>query len=197
MDKKINSFNYKLVILGDSSVGKSSLASRHINKRFNEFNEPTIGASFFSSSNLVNDKEIKLEIWDTAGQERYKSLAPMYYRGANVALVVFDITNKESFNNAFNWIRELKERTNNCLIYLAGNKCDRQNDRQVSIEDVNDTLKTYDINYLETSAKCDINIDKLFKRICLDLSNRNIDEEPKNPILVNNIPPTKKFKCCN
>ena len=112
---------YKVVILGDSSVGKSSIINRYINKVFNDYNEPTIGAAFFT---VIINKNIQLEIWDTAGQERYKSLAPMYYRGSHAAFVVYDITNKNSFNNALKWIDELKMITDGCLIYLIGNKSD-------------------------------------------------------------------------
>jgi len=87
----------KLVMLGDSGVGKSSLVSRYINDNFFEFQEPTIGAAFNVKNLNIDGKAVKLEIWDTAGQERYKSLAPMYYRGAQIALICYDMTSHESF----------------------------------------------------------------------------------------------------
>ena len=88
---------YKLVLLGSSSVGKSSIAIRAVNGSFNETNEPTIGAAFFTKTIDTGDNVVKFEIWDTAGQERYLSLAPLYYRGANVIFIVYDSTNYESF----------------------------------------------------------------------------------------------------
>ena len=90
----------KLVLLGDSAVGKSSIVSRYIRKEFNEFQEPTIGASFLTSTVEFENNKVKFEVWDTAGQERYRSLAPMYYRGATTAMVVYDITSVESYNRA-------------------------------------------------------------------------------------------------
>ena len=85
--------NYKLVLLGDSAVGKSCISNRFVNDNFYDFQEPTIGAAFSTKEFVFNEKKIKYEIWDTAGQERYRSLAPMYYRGARAAVIVFDITN--------------------------------------------------------------------------------------------------------
>ena len=93
---KKDTINYKFVLVGDSAVGKSSIANRYISNDFYEFQEPTIGAAFMSKKLNIDDKEIKLEIWDTAGQERYRSLAPMYYRNASVAIVVYDITKASS-----------------------------------------------------------------------------------------------------
>ena len=107
---------FKLVLLGDSAVGKSCLATRFVNDDYHEFQEPTIGAAFLTKEIIVNDKKITFEIWDTAGQERYKSLAPMYYRGASAALIVFDITSRDSFNGAKLWINEIYQKTLNCLI---------------------------------------------------------------------------------
>ena len=99
--------NAKLVFLGDTSVGKSSMVTRFLNKVFYEFQDPTIGAAFSSVTVDLDNKKIKFEIWDTAGQERYRSLAPMYYRGADAAVVVYDITNKDSFGVLEYWIKEL------------------------------------------------------------------------------------------
>lgn len=89
---------FKLVLLGESSVGKSSLVLRFVKGQFHEFQESTIGAAFLTQTVQIDDTTVKFEIWDTAGQERYHSLAPMYYRGAQAAIVVYDITNKETFH---------------------------------------------------------------------------------------------------
>ncbi|KAF3592476.1 hypothetical protein DY000_02024510 [Brassica cretica] len=100
--------NAKLVLLGDVGAGKSSLVLRFVKDQFVEFQESTIGAAFFSQTLAVNDATVKFEIWDTAGQERYHSLAPMYYRGAAAAIIVFDITNQGSFERAKKWVQELQ-----------------------------------------------------------------------------------------
>ena len=103
---------YKVVLLGDTSVGKSCLASRFVNDTFFTFQEPTIGAAFMTKT-LDNEKyKIRFEIWDTAGQERYRSLAPMYYRGAMAAIIVFDITQPDTFDGAKKWIQEIKQNGN-------------------------------------------------------------------------------------
>ena len=92
--------HHKIVLLGDSSVGKSSIVNRYINHRFFEYNESTIGAAFFTKHIITNERDIMLDIWDTAGQERYNSLLPMYYRGAKAAIIVYDITDHKSFDKA-------------------------------------------------------------------------------------------------
>lgn len=123
---------FKLVLLGDSSVGKSSIVHRFVKDTFDELRESTIGAAFMSQSIIVKDSEthdditIKFEIWDTAGQERYKSLAPMYYRNANAAIVVYDITQSDSLDKAKLWVDELKNKVGDdqLVIYLVGNKLD-------------------------------------------------------------------------
>ena len=101
-------YHYKVVFLGESSVGKSSIVIRFVRNEFLEVQEPTIGAAFFTKSIMLDKGNIKMEIWDTAGQERYRSLAPMYYRGAKVAFVVYDITNKDSFFKASFVTKKLK-----------------------------------------------------------------------------------------
>ncbi|KXG24103.1 hypothetical protein SORBI_3008G185400 [Sorghum bicolor] len=108
--------NAKLVLLGDVGAGKSSLVLRFVKGQFVEFQESTIGAAFFSQTLAVNDETVKFEIWDTAGQERYHSLAPMYYRGAAAAIVVYDITNAASFTRAKKWVQELQAQGNIVLL---------------------------------------------------------------------------------
>jgi len=99
---------FKLVLLGESAVGKSSLVLRFVKGQFHEFQESTIGAAFLTQTVCLDDTTVKFEIWDTAGQERYHSLAPMYYRGAQAAIVVYDITNADTFERAKQWVKELQ-----------------------------------------------------------------------------------------
>ncbi|URE20783.1 LRR receptor-like serine threonine-protein kinase [Musa troglodytarum] len=124
------------VLLGDVGTGKSSLVLRFVKGQFVEFQESTIGAAFFSQTVAVNDETIKFEIWDTAGQERYHSLAPMYYRGAAAAVIVYDMTNAASFTRAKKWVQELQAQGSpNTIMALAGNKADLVEARQVSVEE--------------------------------------------------------------
>ena len=163
----------KVVFLGDTSVGKSCLAVRFVRNDFFEFQEPTIGAAFLSKTMTYNNKRYKFEIWDTAGQERYRSLAPMYYRGARAAVIVYDITHEDSFKGAKSWIRELKKKTSNCLILLIGNKIDLIEKRRVNVDDVRNYARDNNIIYMESSAKTGTNVDQIFTNIA-----HNLPEEP-------------------
>jgi small GTP-binding protein len=116
----------KVCIIGDTDVGKTSLSTRFCHSEFPTNSTPTIGASFLQKRVLVDNIEISLQIWDTAGQERFRSMAPMYYRGAKAAICVFDVTNEESFNRIATWLRDLRSHADpNAVICIAGNKCDR------------------------------------------------------------------------
>ena len=159
----------KVVFLGDTSVGKSCLAVRFVRNDFFEFQEPTIGAAFLGKNITLNDTRYKFEIWDTAGQERYRSLAPMYYRGAKAAVVVYDITNEDTFKGAKSWVKELKTKTTNCIVLLVGNKVDLIENRKVDIDMVDDFAKNHGLIYMETSAKTGEKVDEIFKTIAKNL----------------------------
>ena len=187
----------KLVLLGESSVGKTSIVSRFVNQQFTDLQDSTIGASYFSKLSMIKGENYRLEIWDTAGQERYHSLAPMYYRGAKGAIVVFDITSANSFEKAKSWISELKLTANmNVQITLVGNKTDLQHRRQV----LSDTAKNYaeqeELTYIETSAKNNINIDDIFNETVTNIqefSHPFVEDDTK--ISLNNSTIVKR-KCC-
>jgi small GTP-binding protein len=118
----------KVCIIGDTDVGKTSLSMRYCHGDFPDNTTPTIGASFLQRKVLIDNTEISLQIWDTAGQESFRSMAPMYYRGAKGAICVFDMTNLESFQKVAIWIRDLKNHSDpNVVICIAGNKCDKSN----------------------------------------------------------------------
>lgn len=161
---------FKLVLLGESSVGKSSLVLRFVKGQFHEFQESTIGAAFLTQTVQIDDTTVKFEIWDTAGQERYHSLAPMYYRGAQAAIVVYDISNKETFHKAQTWIKELQRQANpNIVIALAGNKLDLANKRQVSFEEAKAYADESSLLFMETSAKTAANVMDIFTSIAKKL----------------------------
>ncbi|KAJ5067465.1 ras-related protein rabf2b [Anaeramoeba ignava] len=193
----------KLVLVGASAAGKSSLVLRYCKGEFVDNQEPTIGAAFVTQSIPIDDKVIKIQIWDTAGQERYHSLAPMYYRGASAAISVFDVTDKNSFETAKRWIQELiKEISANILIVLAGNKIDLENRRVVSIEEAENYAKEKGMVYMETSAKNGSGVVELFTLIAKKLAeNSSITTEPltqKTSIkLDGNTQPIKKKRRSN
>ena len=175
----------KVVFLGDTAVGKSCLAVRFVRNEFFEFQEPTIGAAFLGKTINANDKRYKFEIWDTAGQERYRSLAPMYYRGAKAAVIVYDITDEDTFKGAKTWVSEIKKKSNNCLILLVGNKVDLTNNRKVDIHMVKEYVESNNLIYMESSAKTGLNVDKIFTTIAENIpeDNEQNEHEPINEIL--------------
>ena len=161
---------FKLVLLGESSVGKSSLVLRFVKGQFHEFQESTIGAAFLTQTVQIDDTTVKFEIWDTAGQERYHSLAPMYYRGAQAAIVVYDISNKETFQKAQNWIKELQRQASpNIVIALAGNKLDLASKRAVTYEEAKQYADETSLLFMETSAKTAANVMEIFTSIAKKL----------------------------
>ncbi|KAJ1692502.1 hypothetical protein LUZ63_009200 [Rhynchospora breviuscula] len=161
-----NVINAKLVLLGDMGAGKSSLVLRFVKGQFLEFQESTIGAAFFSQTLALNDATVKFEIWDTAGQERYHSLAPMYYRGAAAAVIVYDITSNDSFERAKKWVVELQKQGNpNMVMALAGNKADLEDKRKVSADDARAYAEENGLYFIETSAKTAINVNDMFYEI--------------------------------
>ncbi|XP_019198684.1 PREDICTED: ras-related protein RABF1 [Ipomoea nil] len=157
----------KLVLLGDSGVGKSCIVLRFVRGQFDPTSKVTVGASFLSQTIALQDSTtVKFEIWDTAGQERYAALAPLYYRGAAVAVVVYDITNPDSFTKAQYWVKELqKHGSPDIIMALVGNKADLLEKREVSVQDAMEYAEKNGMFFIETSAKTADNINQLFEEI--------------------------------
>ncbi|KAL1542421.1 Ras-related protein rabf1 [Salvia divinorum] len=157
----------KLVLLGDSGVGKSCIVLRFVRGQFDPTSKVTIGASFLSQTIALQDSTtVKFEIWDTAGQERYAALAPLYYRGAAVSIIVYDITSPESFHKAQYWVKELqKHGSPDIVMALVGNKADLNEKREVPTQDGIDYAEKNGMYFIETSAKTADNINQLFEEI--------------------------------
>ncbi|KAH0787777.1 small GTP-binding protein [Histomonas meleagridis] len=156
--------NIKLVFIGDSSVGKSSLVVKYCTKAFPFEIQPTVNAAYQTKIFQLPDKtEIELRIWDTAGQEAYHSLAPIYFQNSSIAFVVFDITSHSSFKNVENWIKLVREYGNkNMVVVIVANKADLENDRQVQPKEYNDLADKCGTLVQETSALTGIGIEEMF-----------------------------------
>lgn len=156
----------KLCLLGDTAVGKSSLVLRFVNDRFEPHTTATIGASFMSKNFKVGDKSYKYQIWDTAGQEKYKALAPMYYRGAAAAIVVYDITMESSFLSVKRWVKELRQMgSQDIVIAIAGNKKDLVDQREISPETGQAFADEIGAVFAECSALTAENVNEIFEKI--------------------------------
>ena len=180
--EKGNSYEYifKLIVIGNSGVGKSSILQRYIQKVFKESYSSTIGVDFFMKSINIGDKSIKLQLWDTAGTEKFRSITTGYYRGADAAFVVFDLTSKPSFKNLNEWIESYYKYSNPDVeknVVLIGNKCDLVEERKVTQEEIETFIKDNNIIYFETSAKDGKNIDESFYHIAEILMKQNENKE--------------------
>eukprot|EP01097_Dermamoeba_algensis_P002516 TRINITY_DN199_c0_g1_i5.p1 TRINITY_DN199_c0_g1~~TRINITY_DN199_c0_g1_i5.p1 ORF type:complete len:202 (+),score=37.91 TRINITY_DN199_c0_g1_i5:98-703(+) len=160
----------KIVVLGSAGVGKTSLALRFVQGTYRSEQTSTIGASFLTKRMIVEGWKIKLQIWDTAGQERFRSMAPMYYRSAAAAILVYDITSAESFETMKGWFNELNDKyQGNIIIAIAGNKLDLEHERRVNVEDAKSYAQSIDAFWTETSAKDNTGIEEMFSSICQQL----------------------------
>ena len=157
---------FKMILIGDSGVGKTNILSRYINNTFSETTKSTVGVELGTKVEEFNNTKIKVQIWDTAGQERYKSITKTYYKGAKGALIVYDITKKDSFQNIDKWIQDLKEfGEEDAAILIVGNKCDLEDKREVTTEEVIKKAEVYKIAFCETSALKAKNIDYAFQTL--------------------------------
>ncbi|CAJ0572330.1 unnamed protein product, partial [Mesorhabditis spiculigera] len=159
-------YRFKVVLLGEGAVGKSSLMLRYVENKFSPTHSSTIQASFLSKRIDLGDRHVDLDIWDTAGQEKYHALGPIYYRGSNGALLIYDITDQRSFERVKVWVRELQRALGDTAVLLVvGNKLDLDKERTVPRAEAEQYAKSVNAEYLETSAKENIGIADLFERI--------------------------------
>ncbi|TRY97986.1 hypothetical protein DNTS_000304 [Danionella cerebrum] len=161
---------FKLVFLGEQSVGKTSLITRFMYDSFDNTYQATIGIDFLSKTMYLEDRTIRLQLWDTAGQERFRSLIPSYIRDSAAAVVVFDIANLNSFQQTSKWIDDVRtERGSDVIIMLVGNKTDLGDKRQVSVDAAEKKARDLGVMYIETSAKAGYNVKQLFRRVAAAL----------------------------
>ena len=194
----------KVIVLGDSGVGKTSILNRFVKQEFSQNYRATVGADFLFKEFTVDGKGVSLQLWDTAGQERFQSLGNAFYRGTDCCLLVFDITNSDSFDNIVSWKKEFLERSGNentnFPIILLGNKCDLVSERKVPSNKAKDWADEEKIAYEEISAKDDIRIEEAFiqaTRNCMGRDEYARPSLPVKPLVLK--PPAdikKKKKCC-
>ena len=154
---------FKVIIVGESTVGKTSMAYRYIKGEFSESPASVIGCIFFKRTVDLGESRIRFDIWETAGEERYECMAPFYYQGSDAAIVVYDVTNANSFQRAKWWVKEVKKHTNpNIMIALAGNKADLENERQVEYGKAEAYARRKRLLFMETSAKTAMNVNEIF-----------------------------------
>jgi small GTP-binding protein len=199
-------YKFKVVVIGDSGVGKTNLIKRFITNTFSDNSKATVGVEFITKSYKIKNQIFKIELWDTAGQERYKSITAVYYKGAKGALVVYDTTSKMSFNNIDKWLAEIKDKTSNDLkLMIIGNKIDLKEFREVSNEQATEKAKTLGIPIMETSALDATNVKEAFNDLIREMykdlrskiknSGGDINKN-KGGIDLNTGGEKKKSRCC-
>ena len=157
---------FKIVLVGDSGVGKTNLLLRYLKNEFNTQTKATVGVEFGNTKVQIDNALIKAQIWDTAGQERYRSITSAYYKGAHGALIVYDITRKDSFDSVEKWLSDLKNNGEEKMVIMAiGNKCDMVNERVISTEEGEAKAQRNNIAFLETSALNATNVAKAFDEL--------------------------------
>ena len=198
-------FIFKVLLLGNSNVGKSSLFLRFVDDIWNDTFVPTIGVDFKIKTFDIDEKKIKMQIWDTAGQERFKNIIASYYRGAHGILLIYDVTDKDSFKNLSNWLIEIeKNASKNVLKVLIGNKTDLEEKRVITYNQGKEFADTYGLKYIETSAKKNLNVNEAFETLGRELMTASDDKritktKPNKKISVakaQDLTPEKKKGCC-
>ncbi|CAH0546543.1 unnamed protein product [Brassicogethes aeneus] len=202
--------NFKIVLLGEGCVGKTSLVLRYVDDKFNNNHISTVQAAFLNKKLNIDGKRVNLAIWDTAGQEQFHALGPIYYRSSNGAILVYDITDQDSFQKVKSWVKELRKMlgADICLI-IAGNKIDLEKDRNVTLEDAEEYACKVGAIHCQTSAKQNIGVEDMFMSLTtkmLDISDEKENQKSsplsrqnsqrRNVIVVDDeiTPPSKS--CC-
>ena len=193
---------FKVLLLGNSDVGKSSLLLRFVDSVWNDAFVPTIGVDFKVKTLDINNQKVKMQIWDTAGQERIRTVVSTYFRGAHGILLLYDVTNKDSFKNLESWLIEIeKNAKEKVLKILIGNKCDLTEDREISEEEGKAFALRNGMEFMETSAKMNTNVSEAFEtlaKLMIEFNNTNKTQrnEGKNLKASSGMDLKTKKSCC-
>ena len=191
---------FKILLLGDSAVGKSCLLLRYCENSFQESHLTTIGLDFrLKTVNLEDKRKIKVQIWDTAGEDRFRAITRNYYRGANGIILMYDVTDQKSFEHIRDWVEKIKEdAVEEIIIYLVGNKIDLNNKRIITNEEGKKLAAEYNIKYYETSVKNSIGVEEVFLSLIKEMDDLFLEKNNKevgNPVNLN-VKNKNKKNCC-
>lgn len=172
-------YQFRLIIIGDSTVGKSSLLRQFTEGKYLEFSDPTVGVDFHAKVVKVEGNPVKLQLWDTAGQERFRAITRSYYRNAVGGLLVYDITNKRSFENLTSWLSDASKSAepHNLVFILVGHKADQDRNREVTKQEAQAFAADHDMDYIETSAKTMINVEQAFTLLAENIYRKVLSSE--------------------
>lgn len=206
-----NTYNFKVVLLGEGCVGKTSLVLRYVEDKFNSNHISTVQASFLNKKLNIEGKPVNLSIWDTAGQEKFHALGPIYYRSSNGAVLVYDITDEDSFQRIKSWVKELRKMlgTDICLV-IVGNKTDLEKNRHVNLEEAETYAEKVGAMHFQTSAKLNQGIEDMFLSLTEKMLDRAAEQETQNDTLTrqssqrrnvlvvedDQVPPPPSKHCC-
>ncbi|KAL7718338.1 Rab family GTPase [Entamoeba marina] len=194
-----NELTFKVLVIGESSVGKTAMLERYCENSFKEEFMPTIGMDFNTKTLVVNDKTVKLKIWDTAGQERFRNVTTAYYRGTMGCLVVYDVTNRASFEMLEYWIDEYQREQPHSEMVIVGNKCD-SNEQAITPEMAETFAKTKNLKCIQCSARDGIRVKEAFELLATEICHNTVlmeetASEIKDSLIIDN-PKDKSKKCC-
>ncbi|CAG9558373.1 unnamed protein product [Danaus chrysippus] len=195
--------NFKVVLLGEGCVGKTSLLLRYIEDKYNDKHLTTLQATFLNKKLNINGKRINLSIWDTAGQEKFHALGPIYYRNSNGAILVYDITDEDSFGKVKNWVKELRKMLgSDIVLVIAGNKIDLEQDRTVPLEEAESYAVMVGARHFNTSAKMNQGVEELFLELTREMTERfeqnsQADVSRTSRVLVVEDEAPQQSSCCS
>ena len=190
--------SYKVLLLGNSYVGKTCILLRFSEDIFKESYDVTIGLNYRIKSMTIENNPIKMQIWDTSGEEKFKAIAKNFYRGAHGVLLVYDICDKSTFSDVKSWIEQIIENADNdeIIMILCGNKCDKEKDRKITKEEGENLAKSYGIPFFECSAKSNININEIFDIMAHKIYTKIGNRQSSSVKLASNTIKKKIGKCC-
>ncbi|XP_023946372.1 ras-related protein Rab-21 [Bicyclus anynana] len=195
--------NFKVVLLGEGCVGKTSILLRYIEDKFNDKHLTTLQATFLNKKLNINGKRINLSIWDTAGQEKFHALGPIYYRNSNGAILVYDITDEDSFGKVKNWVKELKKMLgSDIVLVIAGNKIDLEHERMVPLDEAESYAEMVGAKHFYTSAKLNQGVEELFLELTREMAERfeknsQTDNNKSARVLVVDEDTPTQSSCCS